>query len=157
MEVARRKEQTRAAWDVILLEKDMGLAPLPRAPGQPTKVDYRCTLGARYVPPADPVYATGVPVQLYQHAAVALDQLHQRHMAPLEVLSLPASKPITGWTSALLAHRPKPPSPTCVPSSAATVPFHDLLEYRLFGQLEDAELAVVTDLINDILTGSPVP
>ena len=39
MEVARFKEQIRAAWDVILLEKDVGLAPLPSAPGQPTKVD----------------------------------------------------------------------------------------------------------------------
>ena len=37
------------------------------------------------------------------------------------------------------------------------MPFHDVLEYRLFGQLEDAQLAVVTDLINDILNGSPVP
>ena len=59
MEVARLKEQIRAAWDVILLEKDVGLAPLPSAPGQPTEVDYRRTLGARYVPPADPVYAVG--------------------------------------------------------------------------------------------------
>ena len=33
VEVPRLKEQIRAAWDVILLEKDVGLAPLPAAPG----------------------------------------------------------------------------------------------------------------------------
>ena len=37
VEVARLKEQIRAAWDVILLEKDVGLAPLPTACGQPPK------------------------------------------------------------------------------------------------------------------------
>ena len=73
VEVARLKEQIRAAWDVILLKKDVGLAPLPHAPGQPTKVDYRRTLGARYLPPADPVYAVGVLLHLHQQAAVALD------------------------------------------------------------------------------------
>ena len=73
VEVARLKERIQAAWNVILLVKDVGLAPLPSAPGQPTKVDYRRTLGARYVPPADPVYVLGVLVQLHQHAAVALD------------------------------------------------------------------------------------
>ena len=88
VEVARLKEQIRAAWDVILLEKDLGLAPLPSAAGQPTKVDYRRTLGARYVPPADPIYVVGVPVQLHQQAAVALDKLRQRQLAPLEALSL---------------------------------------------------------------------
>ena len=40
---------------------------------------------------------------------------------------------------------------------AANVPFHDLLDYRLFGQLEDAQLSVVAALINDILRGSAVP
>ena len=64
VEVARLKEQIRGAWEV-LLEEDVGLAPLPHAPGQPTKVDYRRTLGARYVPPADPVYVVGVPVPLH--------------------------------------------------------------------------------------------
>ena len=88
VEVARLKEQIRAAWDVILLEKDVGLAPLPYTPGRPIKVDHRRTLEARYVPPADPVYAVGVPVHVHQRAAVALDHLHQRHLAPLETLSL---------------------------------------------------------------------
>ena len=88
VEVARLQEQIRAAWDVILLEKDVGFAPLPSAPGQPTKVDYRRMLGARYVPLAHPVYVVGVPVPLHQQAAVALDQLRQRHLAPLDVLSL---------------------------------------------------------------------
>ena len=37
VEVARLKEEIRAACDVILLEKDVRLAPLPRTPGQPTK------------------------------------------------------------------------------------------------------------------------
>ena len=37
------------------------------------------------------------------------------------------------------------------------MPFHNLLEYRLFGQLEDTQLSIVADLINDILRGSPVP
>ena len=87
VEIARLKEQIRAALDVILLEKDVGLAPLPTAPGQPTEVDYRRTFGAQYVPPADPVYVVGVPVPLHQKAAVALDQLRQWHLAPLEALS----------------------------------------------------------------------
>ena len=120
MEVARLREQIRAAWDVILLEKDVGLAPLPSAPGQPTKVDYRRTLGARYVPPADPVYVVGV--QLHQQAAVALDQLRQRHLAPLEALSLAHVQAITGWTSALLGTPPRAPSPTYVPSSTEPRP-----------------------------------
>ena len=75
VEIARLKQQIRAAWDVILLEKDVRLAPLPTAPGQRTIVDYRLTLGARYVPPADAIYVVGVPVPLHQQAAVALDQL----------------------------------------------------------------------------------
>ena len=86
--LARLKEQIRAAWDVILLETDVGLAPQPRAPGQPTIVDYRRTLGARYMPPAHPVYSVRDPVHLHQQAAVALDQLRQRHLAPLEALFL---------------------------------------------------------------------
>ena len=160
MEVARLKEQIRAAWDVILHEKDVGLAPLPRAPGQPTKVDYRRTLGARYVPPADPVYAVGVPVHLHQQTAVALDQLCQQHLAPLEALSLARIQAITGWTSAPLGPPPRATIANLraiIHRAAATVPFHDLLEYRLFGHLKDTQLAAVTDLINDILSGSPVP
>ena len=73
VEVACLKQQIRAAWDVSLLEKHVGLAPLPSDPVQPTKVDYRRTLEARYVPPAHPVYVVEVPVQLHQQAAVALD------------------------------------------------------------------------------------
>ena len=160
MEVARLKEQIPAVWDVILLEKDVGLAPLPNAPGQPTKVDYRRTLGARCMPPVDPVYVVGVPVQLHQQAAVALDQLRQRHLAPLEALSLAHVQAITGWAS---APRGPPPRATItnlraiIHRAAATVPYHDLLEYRLFGQLDDAQLAVVTNLVNDILGGAPLP
>ena len=71
-EVERLRGQIRAAWDIILLEKDVGLAPLPQQPEQPTKVDYRRTLGSQYVPPADPDMV-GVPVSLHQQAAVALD------------------------------------------------------------------------------------
>ena len=71
VEVARLKEHIRAAWDVILLEKDVGLAPLPAAPGQPTKVDYRRTLGARYMPQQIPSTSWGS--QYHQQAAVALD------------------------------------------------------------------------------------
>ena len=160
VEVARLKEQIRVAWDVILLEKDVGLAPLPSAPGQPTKVDYRRTLAARYVPPADPVYVVGVPVQLHQQAQVARDQLRQRHTAPLEALSLARVRAITGWTSAPLG---PPPRATIANlrainhQAAATVPYHDLLEYRLFGELEDAQFTVVAHLVNDILDGAPVP
>ena len=160
VEVARLKERIRAAWDVLLLEKDVGLAPLPAAPGQPTKVDYRRTLGARYVPPADPVYVVGVPVPLHQQAAVALDQLRQRHLAPLEALSLARVRTITGWEE-----RPLGPPPIATTANlraiirraAATVPYHDLLEYRLFGQLEDAQFAAIVSLINSILRGVPVP
>ena len=160
VEVARLKERIRAAWDVLLLEKDVGLAPLPATPGQPTKVDYRRTLGARYVPPADPVYVVGVPVPLHQQAAVALDQLRQRHLAPLEALSLARVRTITGWEE-----RPLGPPPNATTANlraiirraAATVPYHDLLEYRLFGQLEDAQFAAIVSLINSILRGVPVP
>ena len=160
VEVARLKERIRAAWDVLLREKDVGLAPLPAAPGQPTKVDYRRTLGARYVPPADPVYVVGVPVPLHQQAAVALDQLRQRHLAPLEALSLAHVWTITGWEGRPLG---PPPNATIanlraiIRRAAATVPYHDLLEYRLFGQLEDAQFAAIVDLINSILRGVPVP
>ena len=160
VEIARLKEQIRAAWDVILMEKDVGLAPLPTAPGQPTKVDYRRTLGARYVPPADLVYVVGVPVPLHQQAAVALDQLRQRHLAPLEALSFTCVQAITGWAGASLG---PPPCATIanlraiIHRAAATIPYHDLLEYRLFGQLEDAQFTVIVDLINGILSGAPVP
>ena len=160
VEIARLKEQIRAAWDVILLEKDVGLATLPTAPGQPTKVDYHRTLGARYVPPADPVYVVGVPVPLHQQAAVALDQLRQRHLAPLEALSFTCVQAITGWAGASLG---PPPCATIanlraiIHRAAATVPYHDLLEYRLFGQLKDAQFTVIVDLINGILSGAPVP
>ena len=160
VEVARLKEQIRAAWDVLLLEKDVGLAPLPAAPGQPTKVDYRRTLGAHYVPPADRVYVVGVPVPLHQQAAVILDHLRQRHLAPLEALSLTRVQAITGWTGDPLG---PPPNATIanlraiIHRAAATVPYHDMLEYRLFGQLEDAQLTVIVDLINCILGGVPMP
>ena len=160
VEVARLKEQIRAAWDVILLEKDVGLAPLPSTPGQPTKVDYHRMLGARYVPLADPVYVVGVLVQLHQQAAVALDQLRQWHLAPLEALSLARVQAITGWTSAPLG---PPPHATIANlraithRAAATVPYHNLLKYRLFGQLEDAQFTVVTDLVANILGGAPIP
>ena len=88
------------------------------------------------------------------------DQLRQRHLAPLESLSPAPVRAITGWTGAPLG---PPPSATVanlravIHRAAATVPFHDLLEYRLFGQLEDPQFFVVEDLINDILRGSPVP
>ena len=160
VEIARLKEQIRAAWDVILLEKDVGLAPLPTTPGQRTKVDYRRTLGARYVPPADPVYVVGVPVPLHQQAAVALDQLCQRHLAPLEALSFARVQAITGWTGAPLGPPPRATVAnlrTIIRQAAATVPYHDLLEYRLFGQLEDAQFTVIVDLINGILGGAPMP
>ena len=138
----------------------MGLAPLPHAPGQPTKVDYRRTLGARYVRPAAPVYTVGVPVHLHQEAAVALDQLRQRQLTTLEALSLARVQASTGWTSAPLGLPPRATIANLRASihrAAATVPFHDLLEYRLFGQFEDAPLAVVTDLITDIPRWSSVP
>ena len=108
----------------------------------------------------DPAYAVGVPVQLHQQAAVALDQLRQRHLAPLEALSLARVQAITGSTSAPLG---PPPRATIahlraiIHRAAATVPFHDVPEHRVFGQLEAPQLAVVTDLINGILSGSPVP
>ena len=159
VEVARLKERIRAAWDVILLKKHVGLAPRPSAPGQPTKVDYRRTLGACYVPPADPVYVVGVPVQLHQQAAVALDQLRQRHLAPLEALSLARVQAITGWTGAPLGPPPRATIANLravIHRAAATVPYHDLLE-RLFGQLEDPQFTVVMDLVNDILNGAPMP
>ena len=102
----------------------------------------------------------GVPVPLHQQAAVALDQLRQRHLAPLEVLSLAHVRTITGWEG-----RPLGPPPNATTANlraiirraAATVPYHDLLEYRLFGQLEDAQFATIVDLINSILRGVPVP
>ena len=156
VEVARLKQQIRAAWDFLLLEKDVGLAPLPAAPGQPTKVDYRRTLGARYVPPADPVYVVGVPVPLHQQAAVALDQPRQRHLAPLEALSLARVQAITGWEGRPLGPPPIANLRPIIHRAAATVPYHVLLEYRLFGQLEDAQFTAIVYLINNILSGVPV-
>ena len=131
VEIARLKEQIRAACDVILPEKDVGLAPLPTAPGQPTKVDHRCTLGARYVPPADPVYVVGVPMPLHQQAAVALDQLRQRHLAPLEALSFTRVHAITGWAGASLGATPCATIANLraiIHRAAATLPYLDLLE-----------------------------
>ena len=160
MEVARLKEQIRAARDVILLEKDVRLAPLPGAPGQPAKVDYCRMLGARYVPLADPVYVVGGPVQLHQQTAVALDQLRQRHLATLEALSLARVQTTTGCTGAPLGPPPRATIANLraiIQRAAATVPYHDLLEYRLFGQLEDAQFTEVMDLVNDILDGAPMP
>ena len=56
------------------------------------------------------------------------------------------------------ARRLAPPSPTYAPSSTEEQPlYHDLLEYRLFGQLEDAQFIVIVDLSNGILSGAPVP
>ena len=112
------------------------------------------------MPPARPVHVVGVPVQLHQQAAVALDQLRQRHQAPLEALSLAHVQAITGWTSAPL--RPPPRATIAnlraiIHRAAATVPYHDPLEYRVFRQLEDGQFTVVTDLVNDILDGAPVP
>ena len=160
VEIVRLKEQLRAAWDVILLEKAVGLAPLPTAPGQPTKVDCRRTLGARYAPPADRVYVVGVPVPLHQQAAVAPDQLRQRHLTPLEALSFTRVQAITGWAGGSLGQPPRATIANLraiIHQAAATVPYHDLLEYRLFGQLEDAQFTVIVDLINGILSGAPVP
>ena len=117
----------------------MGLAPLPCAPEQPTKVGYRRTLGARYAPSANPVYAAGVPV--HERGAVALDQLRRRHPAPLEAPSLARVQAITGWGSA----------PLCPPPQA-TISNPRAVIHRAV-----AQLAVVTDTINDILRGSPVP
>ena len=108
--------------------------------------------------PADPVYTVGVPVHLHTQVAVALDQLRQRHLAPLESLSPARVNVITGWT---IAPVDPPPSATVanlrivIHRAAATVPFHDLLEYRLFGQLEDAQLSIVADLINDMRSACP--
>ena len=102
----------------------------------------------------------GVPVPLHQQAAVALDQLRQRHLAPLEALSFARVQAITGWTGSSLG---PPPCATIanlraiIHRAAATVPYHDLLEYRLFGQLEDAQFTVIVDLINSILSGVPMP
>ena len=36
------------------------------------------------------------------------------------------------------------------------MPYHDLLEYRLLGQLEDTQFTVIVDLINGILSGAPM-
>ena len=160
MEVARLKEQIRTAWDVILMEKAVGLAPPPSAPAQPTKVDYRRTLGACYVPPANPVYVVGVPVQLHQQATVALDQLRQRHLAPLEALSLTRVQAITRWTGVPLGPPPRATIANLraiIHRAAATVPYHDLLEYWLFRQLEDAQFTVIVDLINGVPSGAPMP
>ena len=37
------------------------------------------------------------------------------------------------------------------------MPYHDLLDYRLFGQLEDTQFTVIVDLVNVILSGAPMP
>ena len=102
----------------------------------------------------------GVPVPLHQQAAVAVEQLRQRHLAPLEALSFARVQAITGWTGSPLG---PPPTATIanlraiIHRAAATVPYHDLLEYRLFEQLEDAQFTVIVDLINCILSGVPMP
>ena len=66
VEVARLKEQIRGAWDVILLQKDVvtvGLAPLPSAPGQPTKVLVGTEMRDGWVRfLRDTVYLNGYPV-----------------------------------------------------------------------------------------------
>ena len=99
----------------------------PTPTGNPTKC-YRRTLGPRYVPPAELVYTVGVPVHHHQQAV--LDQLRQRHLAPLEALPLARVQTITWWTSVPLG-----------PPPGATI----------------AKLRAITDLINDILSGSAVP
>ena len=111
--------------------------------GQPTRVEYRRTLVARYVPPADPVYAVRGPVHLHPQTAVVLDRMRHRHLAPLEALSLARVQAITWWTGAPLGPPPRATITNLraiIHRAAAIVPFHDLLQCRLFGQLEDANL-----------------
>ena len=60
------------------------------------------------------------------------------------------------WPAALRYHPTANPR-AIIHRAAATVPYHDLLEYWLFGQLEDTQFTVVVDWINGILSGVPVP
>ena len=134
VEVARLKEQIRAAWEVILLEKDVGLAPLTHRPRPTHQGGLPPHFGSAVRTPGGS-YVMGVPMPLHQQAAVALDQLRQRHLAPLEALSFARVQAIAGWAGTSLG---PPPCATIanrraiIHRAAATVPYHDLLEYRLF-------------------------
>ena len=41
--------------------------------------------------------------------------------------------------------------------ASATIPYHNLLEYKLYNQLEDPQLSTVVHLVNIVLSGTPVP
>ena len=113
-----------------MLEKDIWLAPKPRATTQPTKVDYHHTRGSHDVAPTDRVYVVGVRVPLHQQNTVALDQLRQRHLGPMDSPTPTQVQHISGWTSSPTG---PPPSATVTNIRAilhppsATVPHHDLV------------------------------
>ena len=56
-----------------------------------------------------------------------------------------------------------PPSATIANTQAilhrasATVPYHDLLEYKLYIQLTEPQLSTVVDMVNVILNNVPSP
>ena len=84
---------------------------------------------------ADPVYMVGVPIPLHQQSAVALDQLCQRHLAPMESPTPAQVRRITGCAASPLG---PPPCATVTKIRAilhrasATVPYHDVPEYKLY-------------------------
>ena len=60
---------------------------------------YRRTYGKKYVPPVDPRYLAHMEIRPSSHAAVALEQLRSRHLAPTRQMSKARVAEVTGWNA----------------------------------------------------------
>ena len=98
MRMRVRKRALQVSWD-ISMETYLGVRPIGPAQNwpQPDKKAYRRIFCSKFAGEVEPAYTC--PLQSAHHlaAAVALDQLAQRHLAPLSCIPYPEVQKATGW------------------------------------------------------------
>ena len=91
MRMQAQKRALQVSWDISSMENYLGVKPVGPALNrpQPDKKVYRRVFQTKFFGEVEPAYTCPPHTSHHLAAAVALDQLAQRHLAPLTCISYP--------------------------------------------------------------------
>ena len=159
-QVLTLRRAVHTAWYITNLASQLGLVRTTRHDHPSTKA-YRRIFKGSFSPSVEPKYAVHLSVCPRLRAHVTLDQLCQRHLAPLSSLSVPYIRNMMGWAHLSDSFRfpllTVPAIRLILDQTPHTTPFRDLVEYVLLRRLSDANLVVPVSFYNLLLQGARVP
>jgi hypothetical protein len=152
--IARMRAAVQQAWDLVYLERELGLTPKPKPKDMANKAHYKkyVTLYKRYVR-FDAMYSSREPAPPAIQAQITADQVRARHLSATCYATVPMVTEWTGWVARpiLLPVITIRILDKVIRKLGTTAPYHDLISHPMIKMMGPEHKLILLAYINQSL------